>query len=33
MIRRNPILTKKPEMPLQGPLGKGGRMASSGSVT
>ena len=32
-IRKDPILTKRPEMPLQGPLGKGGRMAASGTIT
>ena len=32
-IRDNPLLTKKPDMPLQGPLGRGGRISSSGTYT
>lgn len=32
-IRDDPVLTKRPDQPLQGPLGRGGRMGGSGTYT
>ncbi|CDW85197.1 wd repeat-containing protein 70 [Stylonychia lemnae] len=32
-IRNDPLLTRKPDMPLQGPLGRGGKFSSSGTYT
>jgi hypothetical protein len=31
--REDPVISKKPECPLQGPYGKGGRISQSGTVT
>jgi WD repeat-containing protein 70 len=32
-LRNDPTMSKKPEQPLQGPFGKGGRISSSGTVS
>jgi WD40 repeat protein len=32
-IREDPLLSKKPEQPLQGPQGRGGRISTSGTYT
>src|SRR5688572_20213607 len=32
-IRMDPLLTKKPEQPLQGPQGRGGRVSQAGTLT
>mmetsp|Transcript_45496 Transcript_45496/g.33272 ORF Transcript_45496/g.33272 Transcript_45496/m.33272 type:complete len:133 (+) Transcript_45496:1452-1850(+) len=31
-VREDPILTRKPERPVQGPLGVGGKLSSSGTI-
>lgn len=32
-IRHDPIATRKPEMPLQGPLGRGGKRSAGGTIS
>ena len=32
-IRDDPIATRRPEMPMQGPIGKGGRFSQSGTLS
>lgn len=32
-VREDPLLTRKPDQPLQGPQGRGGRISTSGTYT